>query len=81
MTNKFVRRLIINLTPDVIYYGFNYKKMNLVDVATFKETGLLKKKAVMFIVREENYQPFIKADWELIKSFPELDLDFYLVTG
>ena len=57
------------------------KKMNLVDVATFKEIDLFKKKAVMFIVREENYQPFIRLDWELIKSFPELNLDFYLVTG
>jgi len=81
MTNKFVRRLITTLTPDVTYYGFDYKKITLVDVTTFKEIDLLKKKAVMFIVREENYQPFISADWELIKSFPELNLDFYLVTG
>lgn len=81
MTNKFVRRLIISLTPDTAYYGFNYKKMNLVDVVTFKEIGLFKKKAVMFIVREENYQPLVMADWELIKSFPELNLDFYLVAG
>ncbi|MDD5724781.1 MAG: hypothetical protein PHX28_01350 [Candidatus Omnitrophica bacterium] len=77
-TNKFVRRIWMELSGKVRYYTI-VEWRTLLDMFTFKRTPFINEPVVFICLNDEDFEYPESFNKTRIKAFPEVSLEFYLL--